>query len=69
MDVWLLKFIGENWMTMYLAITLLKGVAIITPWAADDKIVTLLAQAYTVLKGGKSPERISSGPQWDGTGD
>lgn len=58
MDQWLLKSIGENWMTIYLALTLLKGIAIITPWAADDKIVTLLSQAYTVLKGGKAPERL-----------
>lgn len=26
MDAWLLKFIGENWMTLYLFITMLKGV-------------------------------------------
>ena len=58
MDQYLLKFIGENWMTMYLAITMLKGIAIITPWATDNKIVTLLSQAYTVLRTGKAPDKI-----------
>lgn len=58
MDQWLLRFIGDNWMTIYLSLTLLKGIAIITPWAADDKIITLLSNAYTAVRTGKIPDRI-----------
>ena len=59
MDAWLLKFIGENWMTIYLALTLLKGVALLTPSVKDDQIVTLLSTAYGVLRKGKAPEEIN----------
>ena len=58
MDAWLLKFIGENWMTIYLTLTLLKGVALLTPSVKDDAIVTLLSNAYGVLRKGKAPEEI-----------
>lgn len=58
MDAIILKLIGENWLTMYLAITLLKGVALITPSVQDDKIVTLLVQTYDVLRGGRAPDKI-----------
>ena len=58
MDTIILKLIGENWLTMYLAITILKGVALITPSVTDDKIVTLLSQIYDVLRGGRAPDRI-----------
>jgi hypothetical protein len=58
MDAWLLKFIGDNWMTIYLALTMLKGIAIVTPWAADDKIITMLSAAYTAVRTGKIPDKI-----------
>ena len=58
MDAWLLKFIGENWMTIYLALTLLKGVALMTPSVKDDQIITLLSNAYGVLRKGKAPEEM-----------
>lgn len=64
MDGWVLKFVGENWMTMYLLITALKGIALITPSVTDDKIVTMLSNIYGHLRSGKAPERIPSG--WDG---
>lgn len=55
MDAWLLKFVGENWMTLYLFITMLKGVAILTPSVKDDQIVTLLSTAYSVFRKGEPP--------------
>ena len=58
MDTIILKFIGENWLTIYMAITLLKGIALITPSVCDDKIVTLICQAYDVLRGGRAPDKI-----------
>jgi hypothetical protein len=58
MDAWLLKVIGENWMSIYLALTLLKGVAILTPSATDDKIITLLSNIYGSLRRGKAPDTL-----------
>lgn len=58
MDAILLKIVGENWLTIYLIITLLKGVALLTPSVQDDKIITLLSQAYNRLRGGDVPDRI-----------
>lgn len=61
MDKILLEFIGQNWMSLYLLITLLKGIALLTPSVKDDKIVTLMAQVYNVLRGGKAPEQFEDG--------
>lgn len=58
MDKYILEFISNNWLTMYLVITALKGIALITPSVVDNKIVTLLVQVYDVLRGGKAPMRI-----------
>ena len=59
MDAWLLKIVGENWMTIYIGLTMLKGIAIITPWAADDKIITLLSGAYTAIRTGRIPDNLA----------
>lgn len=61
MDVIILKIVGENWLTMYLALQLLKGIAIITPSVKDDKIVTLLNQTYDVLRNRRAPDKIDEG--------
>lgn len=58
MDQIILKIIGENWMTIYMAITLLKGVAILTPTVKDDKIITLISNIYSSLRSGKAPDSI-----------
>lgn len=58
MDAWLLRFIGENWMTLYLVLTLMKGAALLTPSVKDDQIVTLLSNAYGVVRKGRAPEEI-----------
>jgi hypothetical protein len=58
MDAWLLKFVGENWMTLYLFITMLKGVALLTPSVKDDQIVTLLSEAYGVMRKGTAPNDV-----------
>ena len=41
MDVWLLNFAKENMLTIGLALSVLKVIAIETPWAADDKIIAI----------------------------
>lgn len=58
MDTWLLKIIGENWMTIYIALTLLKGIALLTPTVKDDKIVTLLSTVYSAVRTGRVPDKI-----------
>jgi hypothetical protein len=58
MDAWLLKFIGENWMTLYIALTMLKGISIVTPSVTDDRIVTLLSNVYSTLRSGKAPDNL-----------
>lgn len=59
MDTIILKFVGENWMSIYLLLTLLKGIAILTPSTKDDKIVTLFSNMYGALRSGKVPETLN----------
>ena len=42
MDAWLLEFAKENMISIGLALSILKIIAIETPWAADDKIIKIL---------------------------
>jgi len=58
MDKYILEFISNNWLTAYLIITALKGIALITPTVVDNKIITLLVQVYDILRGGKAPMRM-----------
>ncbi len=60
MDDYLLHFVKNNWITLYVLITALKGVAIMTPSVKDDKIVSLITNLYDVLRTGKAPERIDA---------
>lgn len=59
MDVYIIEFVGKNWLTIFLSLQLLKGIAIITPTVKDDKIVTLLFTMYNALKTGKTPDKIA----------
>lgn len=58
MDYYLLGFIKENFITFYLLLTFLKGLALVTESVKDDAIVTLLYQAYAVLRTGKLPDEM-----------
>jgi hypothetical protein len=58
MDAIILKFVGENWMTLYLALTILKGISIITPSVTDNKIYTMFSNVYNSLRTGKVPESL-----------
>lgn len=61
-DKVLLEFVGGNWMSIYVVITLAKGLALITPSVKDDAIITLLFQMFGVVRG-------KSEPQLDATSD
>jgi hypothetical protein len=54
-DQVLLEFVGGNWMSIYVVITLAKGLALITPTVKDDTIITMLFQLFGVVRGGKEP--------------
>lgn len=62
-DRYILEFVGNNWITLYLLFTILKGVAIMTDSVKDDRIVTLLGQVWSAVRSGRVPDRI------DGCGD
>lgn len=55
LDKILLEFVGANWMSLYVIITLLKGVALLTKSTVDNKIVTLLSNIFKTVRGGKVP--------------
>ena len=48
MDQTIVQFGTENYLTLTLVFTLLKGVAKITPWAWEDGIVSLF---FGIFKG------------------
>lgn len=53
LDKILLEFVGANWMSLYVLITLLKGMALLTKSTTDNKIVTLLSNMFSTIRGGK----------------
>ena len=58
MDAWLLKIVAENWMSLYLLITLLKGLALLSKTTVDDKIVTMFSNVYNALRSGEAPKTL-----------
>jgi len=45
------EFISKNWMSLTMLLTILKGIALITPSTTDDKIYTLLSGLFGQLRG------------------
>lgn len=58
MDTYLVDFMSNNMLSLYVLYTLIKGIALITPSVADDKIVTMIGLIYNAVKSGFSPDRI-----------
>lgn len=46
LDDIVIKFLAENSLTLWVSLTMLKGVAKITPFAWDDSIISLLFGAF-----------------------
>jgi len=63
LDVYLLDFVGANWMSMYVLITLLKAGALMTKSTKDDKIVTMLGNLFTTLRQKKVPNSPPPGTE------
>jgi hypothetical protein len=59
-DPVLLEFVGGNWMSLYILITLLKGIALVTPSVKDDQIVTLISGMFKVIRAGKAPMSLDA---------
>jgi len=49
-DAYLLAFVGKNIITMGLLFVLLRGLAEISPWTWDEKIVAVLWSVFEMLK-------------------
>lgn len=58
LDKILLEFVGANWMSLYVLLTLLKGVAMLTKGTTDDKIATLLSNLFKTIRSGKVPPTV-----------
>lgn len=54
LDAKIVEFIGGNSTTMLIIYLLLKELAKVTPWTADDSIVRALGSVFTILTGKKS---------------
>jgi len=52
MDPYIVEFVSNNWISMTILLTLLKGVAMLTPSTTDDKIHTLLVGLFGQIRGG-----------------
>ncbi len=53
MDLMLVNFVSNNWLTITFVLAILKGLAKITPWANDDKIVQVFSGAFDMIKNRK----------------
>jgi len=51
-DSIIIEFITNNYLTLTIAFTALKGVAKISPWAWDDSLVSLLFGAFKAINPG-----------------
>ena len=51
LDAYVISFISSNWITMTLALGILKIVAKLTPGVLDDSVVTLLSGVFEMVRG------------------
>lgn len=47
MDSWLITNIGNNIITITIALTVLKGLAEISPWSWDEKVIDVIHRAIS----------------------
>jgi hypothetical protein len=51
MDTLLLDFIGQNYVTIYVCLRVLKGLAVLSKTTTDDKIATMLMGVWQDIMG------------------
>lgn len=49
-DPILIEFVSQNWLTLTVLFTILKGLAKITPWAWDDSVVSLFMGVFKSIR-------------------
>jgi hypothetical protein len=52
LDQYILDFVSQNWLAMTVLLTLIKGIAVLTPSATDNKIHELLSGLFGQIRGG-----------------
>lgn len=50
LDYYIVEFVSNNWITLSMALGLLKIIAKMTPWVVDDALHTLLAGTLGMIK-------------------
>lgn len=50
LDTIIVQFVTDNYLSLTMAFTVLKGVAKITPWAWDDSLMSLVAGLVPSLR-------------------
>lgn len=48
-----MEFVSNNWLTLTFVFAILKGLAAITKSDKDDKIISVFANAFSILKNNK----------------
>ena len=66
-DPLIIDFVSNNWVTLSLALGVLKIIAKLTPTIIDDSILALLAAVFSLVKGKslKIPEPPGKGVELD----
>jgi hypothetical protein len=55
LDAYIIEFVSGNWITLSLALGMLKIIAKMTPWVYDDALHTLLAGTFGLIPKPPSP--------------
>lgn len=61
-DPYVVGFVKNNWVSITLFVALLKGIAVLTPGATDDKIATLIGNLFGMVKPKSKPPVNNTGP-------
>ena len=67
LDSYVVDFVKNNAITLYILLTGLKGMALMTKSTKDDKIVTLLSNMFGAVRGfsktGQKPDTLPEVPE------
>lgn len=50
LDTYVIEFIGQNWVTITLALMLLKGLAQMSTWTWDETLVKIFVGMFNTVK-------------------
>ena len=52
-DEFVVTFVSQNWVSLTLAIGVLRAIAKMTPWSTDDSIMELVSGLFGQMRGKK----------------